>query len=149
MPSKDLLQSVGRLLRQKQTEEHACFIHFPDLVIVGANDDLAATLSSPSGILIIGQHIFDVFPDNPETPEVNVRASLRRVMASKQPHEMAPEGIYCDLTYLARYNKAGQIDGFVTYTYDVTEQVYARRERENQRLRLQRLFLEAPPPFVS
>ncbi|QNE39676.1 hypothetical protein F1C16_08975 [Hymenobacter sp. NBH84] len=73
-----------------------------------------------------------------------MRASLRRVMATKQPHEMAPRGIYCDLTYPVSYNKAGQIDGFLTYPYDVTEQMYAQREREDQRLRLQRLFLEAP-----
>ncbi|MGI4821101.1 MAG: sensor histidine kinase, partial [Janthinobacterium lividum] len=54
------------------------------------------------------------------------------------------EDIYFDLTYLARYDEAGQIDGFVTYAYDVTAQVRARRAREDQRLLLQRLFLEAP-----
>ena len=54
------------------------------------------------------------------------------------------EDIYFDLTYLVRRNEAGQIDGFVTYAYDVSEQVFARREREGQRQRLQRLFLEAP-----
>ena len=54
------------------------------------------------------------------------------------------EDIYFDLTYLARYNEAGQIDGFVTYAYDVTAQVLARRERETQRQHLQRLFLAAP-----
>ncbi|RZK51817.1 MAG: PAS domain-containing protein, partial [Hymenobacter sp.] len=54
------------------------------------------------------------------------------------------EDIYFDLTYQARYNETGQIDGFVTYATDVTEQVLARHERERQRLQLHRLFLEAP-----
>jgi signal transduction histidine kinase len=54
------------------------------------------------------------------------------------------EDIYFDLTYLVRRDEAGQIDGFVTYAYDVTEQVHARREREDQRQRLHRLFMEAP-----
>jgi len=66
----------------------------PDWVIVGASDDyLAATLTERASL--VGQHIFDAFPDNPETPEANavanVRASLETVLATKQAHEMAPQ----------------------------------------------------------
>ena len=66
----------------------------PDWVIVGANDDyLAATLTQRD--VIVGQFIFDAFPDNPEAPEANavanVRASLEQVLATKQPHDMAPQ----------------------------------------------------------
>jgi|GEM_PF-370147 len=55
-----------------------------------------------------------------------------------------PEDIYFDITYSARYNDQGQIDGFITYAYDVTEQVYARREREARQGELQRIFEQAP-----
>jgi hypothetical protein len=66
----------------------------PDWVIMGASDDyLAATLTERA--VIVGQHIFDAFPDNPATPEAkavaNVRASLETVLATKQPHNMAPQ----------------------------------------------------------
>ena len=54
------------------------------------------------------------------------------------------EDIYFDLTYQARYNEQGAIDGFITYAYDVTEQVLARRQRETQQTRLQELFEQAP-----
>lgn len=66
----------------------------PDWVIVGASDDyLTATLTERA--IIVGRHIFDAFPDNPETPEANavanVRASLETVLTTKEPHEMAPQ----------------------------------------------------------
>ncbi|RZK63153.1 MAG: PAS domain-containing protein [Hymenobacter sp.] len=54
------------------------------------------------------------------------------------------EDIYFDLTYQARYNEQGAIDGFVTYAYDVTEQVLARRQREAQQTQLQEVFEQAP-----
>jgi signal transduction histidine kinase len=54
------------------------------------------------------------------------------------------EDIYFDLTYLARYNDEGQIDGFITYAYDVTQQVLARREREARQADLHRIFEQAP-----
>ena len=66
----------------------------PDLRIVAASDDyLAATLTRRADI--VGQFIFDAFPDNPQAPEANavanVRASLAQVMVTSQPHEMAPQ----------------------------------------------------------
>ncbi len=39
--------------------------------------------------------MFDAFPDNPQTPEANgmhnVRASLRQVLATKQPQQIAQQ----------------------------------------------------------
>jgi PAS domain-containing protein len=44
---------------------------------------------------IIGQVIFDAFPNNPRTPEANsvhnLRASLKQVLATGQPHQMAQQ----------------------------------------------------------
>ncbi|RZK62876.1 MAG: PAS domain S-box protein, partial [Hymenobacter sp.] len=54
------------------------------------------------------------------------------------------EDIYFDLVYQARYNEQGTIDGLVTYAYDVTEQVLARRQREAQQIRIQAIFEQAP-----
>ncbi|WP_239158948.1 ATP-binding protein [Winogradskya humida] len=42
---------------------------------------------------VIGRHLFDVFPDNPDDPDAtgtaNLRASLERVIASRMPDTMA------------------------------------------------------------
>jgi signal transduction histidine kinase len=103
---------------------------------------------------LLGKRLVDALPEVADQP---LMAILHRVYDTGEPFQASEvlvplartedgpiEDIYFDLTYLARYNEAGQIDGFVTYAYDVTEQVLARRARENQRQFLQRLFLEAP-----
>jgi signal transduction histidine kinase len=103
---------------------------------------------------LLGKRLVDALPEVADQP---LMAILHHVYDTGEPfqetevlvplarHEDGPvEDIYFDLTYLVRRNEAGQIDGFVTYANDVTEQVYARREREDQRQRLHRLFMEAP-----
>ncbi|MGI4743099.1 MAG: PAS domain-containing protein [Janthinobacterium lividum] len=103
---------------------------------------------------LLGKRLVDALPEVADQP---LMAILHRVYDTGEPFQesevLVPlarteggpiEDIYFDLTYLARYSEAGQIDGFVTYAYDVTEQVLARRARETQRQELQRLFLEAP-----
>ena len=64
----------------------------PDLLIVAASDAyLSATLTTREGIL--GRNIFDVFPDNPDDPAAsgvnNLRASLNRVLQTREPDTMA------------------------------------------------------------
>jgi len=64
----------------------------PDLTIAAVSDAyLRATMTERAAIL--GRGIFDVFPDNPEEPEAtgveNLRASLARVLARKEPDTMA------------------------------------------------------------
>jgi signal transduction histidine kinase len=103
---------------------------------------------------LLGKRLVDALPEVADQP---LMAILHHVYDTGEPfqesevlvplarYEGGPvEDIYFDLTYLVRRDEAGQIDGFVTYAYDVTEQVYARREREDQRQRLHRLFMEAP-----
>jgi signal transduction histidine kinase len=103
---------------------------------------------------LLGKRLVDALPEVADQPLMTI---LHRVYDTGEPFQesavLVPlarteggpiEDIYFDLSYLARYNEAGQIDGFVTYAYDVTEQVLARRARENQRQFLQKLFLEAP-----
>ncbi|MFC4611374.1 PP2C family protein-serine/threonine phosphatase [Streptomyces maoxianensis] len=64
----------------------------PDLVIVDVNEAyLQATERTRSELL--GQYIFDAFPDNPADPDAdgvrNLNASLRRVLATRKPDTMA------------------------------------------------------------
>jgi signal transduction histidine kinase/ActR/RegA family two-component response regulator len=64
----------------------------PTLVIVGVSDAyLAATMTRREEIL--GRHIFDVFPDNPDDPGAtgvgNLRASLERVRRNRVADTMA------------------------------------------------------------
>jgi signal transduction histidine kinase len=106
------------------------------------------------GRQLLGKRLVDALPEVADQP---LMAILHRVYDTGEPFQesevLVPlartedgpiEDIYFDLTYLVRRDEAGQIDGFVTYAYDVTEQVHARREREDQRQRLHRLFMEAP-----
>jgi PAS domain-containing protein len=63
----------------------------PDLTIVGATDAyLAATMTVREEI--VGRHLFDVFPDNPDDPAAdgvrNLRASLERALATSRPDRM-------------------------------------------------------------
>lgn len=64
----------------------------PDLTIVGVSDAyLAATMTEREAIL--GRHLFEVFPDNPDDESAdgvaNLRASLQRVLSLRQPDVMA------------------------------------------------------------
>ena len=147
----------------------------PEWVIVGASDDyLAATLTQRAAI--VGQFIFDAFPDNPEAPEANavanVRASLAQVMATGQPHEMAPQhydvpdpaqpGRFVERHWQSRYtpvlDAAGQVQFIIQSVQDITasrlaerqlresqaSEQLARADAEQQRTELRRIFQEAP-----
>ncbi|MFD1659003.1 PP2C family protein-serine/threonine phosphatase [Streptomyces caeni] len=64
----------------------------PDLVIVEVNQAyLDATRRTREDL--IGQHIFEAFPDNPADPEAdgvrNLNASLHRVLVTREPDTMA------------------------------------------------------------
>ncbi|AFE09919.1 multi-sensor Hybrid histidine Kinase [Corallococcus coralloides DSM 2259] len=64
----------------------------PEFVIVGVTDAyLRATRTRREDIL--GRHIFDVFPDNPQDPQAsgvtNLRASLERAVKTRSPDAMA------------------------------------------------------------
>jgi len=147
----------------------------PEWVIVGASDDyLAATLTERA--IIVGQFLFDAFPDNPATPEANavanVRTSLETVLATRQPHEMAPQhydvpdrtqpGRFVERHWQPRHtpvlDAAGQVQYIIQSVQDITASRRAERqlresqasaqaahaEAERERAELQRVFAEAP-----
>jgi PAS domain S-box-containing protein len=66
----------------------------PAFVIEAVSDSyLHATLTRREHL--VGQYMFDVFPDNPQTPEANgtrnVRASMQQVLATRQPQQIAQQ----------------------------------------------------------
>ena len=70
---------------------HAYLLLGPDLVIVDANPSyLAATMRQR--LALVGQHMFDAFPDNPDDPAAdgvdNLRASLDRVLNAARADTM-------------------------------------------------------------
>lgn len=115
-----------------------------DLKIVDASQGyLRATLTTRAGI--VGRDVFDVFPDNPDDPTAsgvnNLRSSLFRVLATRQPDPMAfqkydvrgPEG-----TFTARYwsptntpvlRSDGSVGCIVHTVEDVTELVKQQHEK--------------------
>ena len=138
----------------------------PDLKIVAVSDAyLRATMTTRSGIL--GRHLFDVFPDNPEDPAAtgtrNLNLSLQRVLSGKKPDAMAvqkydirqpeAEGGRFEERYWSPLNSpVFGLDGEVAYIIhrveDVTEFIRLRqqgREQEvlNEALRIRNEQIES------
>jgi signal transduction histidine kinase len=60
----------------------------PDLVIIAVTDAyLAATMTDRDAI--VGRHLFDVFPDNPDDPAATGTANLRASLARVRRHRVA------------------------------------------------------------
>ena len=138
MPPLDLLSVFN-------AQPGATLLLSPDWVIMGASDDyLAATLTQRDAL--VGQFIFEAFPDNPQTPEANavanVRASLQQVLATKQPHEMAPQhydvpdptqpGRFVERHWQPRHtpvlNAQGQVQLIIQSVQDITASRQAERQ---------------------
>jgi len=147
----------------------------PELVIEAvSNEYLAATLTQRESLL--GQHMFEAFPDNPAAPDAhavhNLRASLQQVLATGQPHEMAPQhydvpdpdrpGHFVERHWLPRnvpvLDDQGQVRHIIHTVVNITErarnqaQLRASQAREQaayaaaevQRQQLYQTFQEAP-----
>lgn len=119
----------------------------PALRIVAVTDAyLAATLTSRDEI--VGRELFDVFPDNPDDDSAtgvdNLRASLERAIATRQPDAMAvqeysvrdPSGNF-ESRYWSPVNTpvldaGGALSHIVHQVEDVTEYVNHRAESEEE-----------------
>lgn len=118
----------------------------PDLVVVAVNDAyLTATLNTRESLL--GKHLFDAFPDNPDHPAAdgvrNLRQSLRTVLTTGRADAMTlqrydipadpsrPDGEYVE-RYWSPVNTPvldvdGQVVNIIHRVEDVTEFVRLRR----------------------
>lgn len=112
----------------------------PELKIVAATDAyLQATLTERQKLL--GNSIFDAFPDNPRTPEAksvhNLRTSLHKVLETRETHEMAVQrydvpnpnnsGEYVYRYWLPRntpvLDKQGQVQYIIHEVFNVSDRV--------------------------
>ena len=122
----------------------------PDLRIITASDAyLRATMTERGAI--VGQDIFDVFPDNPGDPDAsgvrNLRASLTRVLERRGPDAMAvqkydirrpeSEGGGFEERYWSPLNSPvldvrGHVQYVIHRVEDVTEFVRLKQQRTEQ-----------------
>ncbi|TGE24707.1 PAS domain S-box protein [Hymenobacter aquaticus] len=107
---------------------------FPDRRLVGL--DLAEAIPEAEALGL--RAVLDTVYQTGET-FVGAEMPLSWAGEAGQPDRSG----YFNFTYQA-YRENGQIAGISVFAYDVTEQVLARLQREAERERLQRLFMEAP-----
>src|SRR5258706_7282649 len=74
-----------RIFRSAFAQAHfPCLVMTPDFIIAGANDPYTAATGVAQEAMM-GRHLFEVFPDNPNDPAAdgvkNLTASLKRVRA--------------------------------------------------------------------
>ncbi|SNR88438.1 PAS domain-containing protein [Hymenobacter mucosus] len=152
-----------------------CLLLSPAFVIEAVSDAyLAATLTRREQL--VGQTIFAAFPDNPQTPQAqgprNLLASLQQVLATGQPHQMAPQrydvpdparpGQFVERHWQPRNSPVLDAQGRVAHllhvAQDVTADVQAharlldsqaaaeaaRAEAEMQRQRFYELLMQLP-----
>lgn len=92
MTSKVSEQGVADFQRLFESVPGLFLVLLPDFTIAAVSDAyLQATLTRRERI--VGRHLFDVFPDNPDDPNAdgvaNLRRSLERVLDSRMPDAMA------------------------------------------------------------
>lgn len=115
----------------------------PDFTIVGASDAyLSATMTERE--TIVGRGLFEVFPDNPADPSAdgvrNLRASLEKVLATRESHRMEiqkydiqrPDGSF-ELRYWSPMNKPvpgpdGEVAFIIHTVTDVTAHELSKAE---------------------
>lgn len=119
----------------------------PELMIIGASDAyLNATMTRRADVM--ERHLFDVFPDNPDDSGAdgvsNLRASLDRVLAGRQPDTMPlqkydirrPDGTFEERYWRPRNSPVLDEHGAVQYIIhrveDATELVKMRAITEEQ-----------------
>ncbi|HEX6434478.1 MAG TPA: PAS domain-containing protein, partial [Gemmatimonadales bacterium] len=122
----------------------------PGFTIVGVNQCyLTATMTKREDI--VGRHLFDVFPDNPDDPAADgvrkLRASLQRVLQEKRPDRMPvqhydirrpdAEGGGFEERYWSPLNspvldEQGAVRYIIHWVEDVTEFVRLKRQMSEQ-----------------
>ena len=124
-----------------------CLVLFPSLVIAAVSDSYAcATMTKREEI--VGRHLFEVFPDNPDDLTAdgvsNLRASLNSVLETGIEHNMAVQKYDIrrpDGTFEARYwsplnkpvlDKTGKVIFIIHRVEDVTDFVRFQKERASK-----------------
>jgi PAS domain S-box-containing protein len=124
----------------------------PDLVIEAASDAYVTASHMPREKLI-GQPLFEVFPDNPDAPEAHgertMRASFAQVLATGQPHELPRQrydvpdpsapGRFIERYWRPRNSAVLDANGHVQHLLhtveDITDQMRAQHQVDESRAR--------------
>ncbi|TGD77563.1 sensor histidine kinase [Hymenobacter wooponensis] len=166
---------LAQQLKPLETVPDSYIVVSPEFIILTAsNAYLADTLKRREEL--IGRYLFDAFPDNPAAPQANAvrnwRASLERVIATGQPHQMALQhydvldpdrpGHFVERHWKPLntpvFDAQGNLSYIIHSSVNVTEEVRARRamvqaqgrehdalaEAERERGRLSHLVMQAP-----
>ncbi|MEH2091808.1 PAS domain S-box protein [Nostoc sp.] len=126
-----------------------------DLIIVAGSDAYFQTTKTKREE-VVGQHLFEVFPDNPDDPNAtgvqNLRASLESVLKHRQPHTIAmqkydiprPESEgggfeerYWTLTNSPVFDENGEMTHIIHQAEAVTDFVRVQQQRNEQDFRKQ------------
>ena len=136
----------------------------PDLMIDGVSDEyLRATMTKREEI--VGRHLFEVFPDNPDDPSAdgvrNLHASLNRVLLNKTPDTMTiqkydirkPDGTF-EVRYWSPLNKPvlspnGEVTYIIHSVKDVTQRVHNENEIIRAAAEIKELYDKAPCGYLS
>lgn len=123
-----------------------CMVLSPDLVIADVNE-VYSQVTGKGRDDLVGQYLFDAFPDNPADPDAdgprNLIASLQRVLRTRQPDAMAVhkydipqigrpdrfEERWWSSTNIPLLGPQGQMAWIIHHTEDVTEFVLSRHSR--------------------
>ncbi|GAB3582317.1 PAS domain-containing protein [Hymenobacter daeguensis] len=126
----------------------------PDLVIEAASDAYLTATDTKLADLA-GKYVFDVFPDNPSTPEVhsvrNVRASMQQAIATGQPHDLpvqpydtpdpAQPGRFIERYWQARnvpvLDEQGRVTHLIHTVVDITAQTREAQQVHDAQVREQ------------
>jgi PAS domain S-box-containing protein len=154
------LEAAQQATERQRQQWHDLFLRAPAGICIFDGPEWVYEFVNPRyqamfpGRELLGKRLVDALPEVADQPLMTI---LHRVYDTGEPFEASEvlvplartasgpvEDIYFDLTYQARRNETGQIDGFITYAQDVTTRVVARREREAQQGELQRVFEQAP-----
>ncbi|MDR6781955.1 PAS domain S-box-containing protein [Pedobacter africanus] len=136
-PSRDTLSAL-------ETAPNMYLILSPDLYILTASDlYLQATKTTRDAI--IGKHIFEAFPDNPDLPDAdgvqNINASLQAVLRTKKPDQMPIQRYdvpdtenpgkfirrYWDPCHSPVLDSEGNISYIIQLATNVTDKILAER----------------------
>jgi signal transduction histidine kinase len=175
MPAPDAITNLTQQLKALETAPDSYIVVSPEFVILTAsNAYLTDTLKRREDL--VGRYLFDAFPDNPAAPDAdavrNWRASLELVIATGEPHQMAPQhydvldpqrpGHFVERHWLPRntpvFDAQGQLSYLIHSSVNVTKEVQARRalaqaqgrelearlEAERERQRLSQVFALTP-----
>ncbi|MCB2376684.1 PAS domain-containing protein [Hymenobacter sp. BT635] len=159
----EMLQSKVLLASQQQAQQRETFYQIfeqtPALIQLLRAPQHRVEYVNPayqrlfSGRTMVGRDLAEALPEAQEqgfislldhvyaTGETYVGAEVPLTWTSGE--NPSAQASYFNFTYQA-FRENGQIAGISVFAYDVTGQVLARRQREAERERLQRLFMEAP-----